>query len=337
MIRALVLNDTRRGNHPGCMLVMHQLLAGCDAAGIQVTKTLRLGRFFQSALKDAIKEVDVVIINGEGTMHHDSAGALMLKDAGIFAHKSGKPVFLINSVWEANNVVNQLLPYLYKSVMRESLSAECVDAAGFTADVIPDITLSSDSDVLFPYKNSTPESIVVMDDVCWHTAMLLARYARTRGYNFLRMASRPSLKSISSIYKWFALFWVGKFSRQFVLDDISILQDARVIVTGRFHGACLAILAERPFIALSSNTHKVEGLLKDAKLGDCAVLLNDTDLGVEPMKVLDETVAHLDFLSKQTKVIEEYKSACRTYCEKAKLGAASVFSLIAAVANKDEV
>jgi polysaccharide pyruvyl transferase WcaK-like protein len=333
-MRALILNDTRRGDHPGCMLVMHQLLAGCDAAEIQVTKTLRLGRFFQSALKSEIKKVDVVIINGEGTMHHDSAGALMLKDAGLFAHKCRKPVFLINSVWEGNNVVNQLLPCLYKIVMRESLSAECVDAAGFTADVIPDLTLSSDYDVLFPYKNSAPESIVVMDDVCWHTAMLLARYARSRGYKFLRMASRPSLRSISGIYKWFALFRAGKFSRQFVLDDISLLQDARIIVTGRFHGACLAILAERPFIALSSNTHKVEGLLKDAKLGDCAVLLNDTHIGPEPMKALDEAVAHLDFLSKQTSVLDEYKLACRKYREKAKLGAANVFSLIAAVANK---
>jgi polysaccharide pyruvyl transferase len=44
------------------------------------------------------------------------------------------------------------------------------------------------------------------------------------------------------------------------------ISGASLIVTGRFHMVCLAMLARTPFIALPGNTHKTEGLLEDANL-----------------------------------------------------------------------
>lgn len=43
---------------------------------------------------------------------------------------------------------------------------------------------------------------------------------------------------------------------------VTDLRTARLIVTGRHHGVCLAALAGVPFVALPSNTWKVEGLLE---------------------------------------------------------------------------
>jgi polysaccharide pyruvyl transferase WcaK-like protein len=39
-----------------------------------------------------------------------------------------------------------------------------------------------------------------------------------------------------------------------------------LIVTGRFHMVCMSLLARTPFLALSGNTHKIEGILTDVQL-----------------------------------------------------------------------
>jgi exopolysaccharide biosynthesis predicted pyruvyltransferase EpsI len=77
---------------------------------------------------------------------------------------------------------------------------------------------------------------------------------------------------------------------QFRVDGVYAIKEASLVVIGRFHGACLSILAQRPFVAISSNTRKIQGLLADARLGDCAILLNDSELEREPFKHIDEAI-----------------------------------------------
>jgi polysaccharide pyruvyl transferase WcaK-like protein len=36
-----------------------------------------------------------------------------------------------------------------------------------------------------------------------------------------------------------------------------------LLITGRFHGVCLSVLANTPFLAYESNSHKIRGILKD--------------------------------------------------------------------------
>jgi len=44
-----------------------------------------------------------------------------------------------------------------------------------------------------------------------------------------------------------------------------------LIITGRFHGVCFAAICDVPFLAYPSNSHKVEGLLKDMNCEDLLV------------------------------------------------------------------
>ena len=46
---------------------------------------------------------------------------------------------------------------------------------------------------------------------------------------------------------------------------ISWMKSLDLFVTGRFHGVCLAILLNVPFLAFPSNSHKIEGILNDCK------------------------------------------------------------------------
>jgi hypothetical protein len=333
-MRAVVVNDTRPGQHPGCMLVMQQLLNGCHNAGIDRTYTLPIHRRYFSLVKRNILNSDVVIINGEGTMHHDSPGALAVLEAALFAHEFGKPVALINTVWENNNQANALLSCTSLRYARESLSAAEIQKAGFTAKVVPDLVLTCTADILFKKPEKVCGPVIVTDDVCWVKALLLARYAKQHGLRFYRMSPRPSLRSFSAIARWCRLWAEGQRAPQLRLDDINIFRDASMVVTGRFHGVCLAILAQRPFVALSSNTHKIEGLLADAQLGDCATLVKDSELELTPFRQIDEAVHKVHSASMQTDIFETYQTSCRSYAEKARSEVVMMFNEISGLVKE---
>jgi polysaccharide pyruvyl transferase WcaK-like protein len=51
------------------------------------------------------------------------------------------------------------------------------------------------------------------------------------------------------------------------MDDlVALVRASRLVVTGRFHMACLCLLLDTPLIALPSNSHKMEGMLEDVGL-----------------------------------------------------------------------
>ncbi len=47
------------------------------------------------------------------------------------------------------------------------------------------------------------------------------------------------------------------------------------IVTGRYHAICFAINSMTPFIAISSNSHKIEGLMEDIGLNNRIIKKED--------------------------------------------------------------
>lgn len=333
-MRALVLNDTRKGLHPGCMLVMSQLIKGCNALGIEVCRTLQLGHGFRDAFRKEVPSCDVVVINGEGTMHHDAPGAMVLADAGMAARDCGKPVALINTVWQGNLIVNKLLPSVSMVCVRESLSASELCRLGFSATVVPDLAMSCSVDELFSGFKQVDGSIVVLDDVRYDVAMLLARYARSRGMSFYRMDPRPPLYSVAAVLRWGKLLVAGGGWGQFQLDRIRVIKEASVIVTGRFHGACLAILAKRPFVAVSSNTHKIEGLLADAQLGEGAAFVPDYELSQDPFKKIDGAIDQLRHTASSPLALLRYQESCQAYLEKARRDSHLMFQSIAALVKK---
>lgn len=107
-------------------------------------------------------------------------------------------------------------------------------------------------------------------------------------------------------------------------------QQASLVVTGRFHGICLAILAKRPFVAFASNTHKIEGLLKDANLGPGGGLFPD------PPQSADLRNAYIDKAIEQVSEYMQspvnraiYEEACEAYLRNARQLAKAMFNEIA--------
>ena len=68
-IRALILNDTRRGSflqHLGCRAVMDHLMHLCGQHGIEVIRTLtRVDAVETEEFEQLLSQVDLVLVNGE--------------------------------------------------------------------------------------------------------------------------------------------------------------------------------------------------------------------------------------------------------------------------------
>ncbi|MBP1626350.1 MAG: Polysaccharide pyruvyl transferase [Holophagaceae bacterium] len=322
---ALILNDTRGHGHLGCGLVMNQLLAGCSTAGIHPYRVLRQGRGHLAAVRRALPKADIVIINGEGTMHHDQPSAQSLAEAGILAHQMGKPLALINTVWEQNSLVNTLLPCAKLIYARESRSAAQIRQAGYLSMVAPDLSLTTPPHLVFQTQKACGSQVVVLDDVRWDLTLLLARFAKKHGFPFFRMAGRPSLRSRPSLQAWGDLFCEGALGSSLNKRNITAIYQSEIIVTGRFHGACLAILAGRPFLALPSNTHKIHGMLEDADLGVCARML---DLENPTENQLAEAVTAFREQVSDSAVQWAFREACQKYIKRAHREAKCMFNAI---------
>lgn len=333
-MKALVLNDTRSGNHLGCILVMQQLESLCHEAGIEVSAMLRLGRDFKSRVSEEVSRCDVVIINGEGTMHHDAPGAIAIVEAGLFAANRGRPIALINTVWQENLRGNELLAKCGWIAARESLSRTCIEEAGFAATVVPDLTLTSDPEHLFSASKLTTEPIV-MDDVRMDLSRALARYASARRLPFYPMGGRPSLRTRKGWERILKLGGASNWATQFHMGQVSAVRNASLVVTGRFHGICLAILAKRPFVAFASNTHKIEGLLRDANLGNGGRLFPDPpDAQDASNAYIDQAIEQVSEYMRSPGNRAAYEDACEAYLLNARRAARAMFADIICMAGR---
>lgn len=264
-MKALVLNDTRREgcrHHLGCHTVMGNLLRLCGYADIEVVATIpRADACNAPEFHRLLPSVDLIVVNGEGTMHHDAPGALQLAEAIWFAKSRGKRTALLNTVWQENRVANTCLASLDFIHARDSFSAAQL-APLYRGELVlaPDLCMGRDpacDDAASPsstgFHSAAP--CIVADSVHETDTRRLYDYAARHRLPFRVMqiwAGRPSI----------GLHPAAR-SRFLARDDF---RSETVLLSGRFHAACLALKHRTPFLVLPSNTHKIEALLHDADL-----------------------------------------------------------------------
>ena len=295
----VVLNDTAAIAHYGCKVVMKRVVETLVGHGYEV-KTVSVYSTWK-VHKRLIECSAGVIVNGEGTIHHSATRGRTLVEVAPFCRDKGIPVFLINSVWQDNSdeVARQADAFLLNYV-RESRSQRQMDAQGLKATTVPDLTLGWD---YRPQKPAPTRSGHVYTDAVGMpvTDLLYRLHREDAGSRYLTMTPprghrgdypeadferlRPPLDDtigetlrLKLIRAYKLLFLVrGKLknaARQLrgdlemlPLDQfMGSLESSELVITGRFHGVCLCILTGTPFLAITSNSHKVEGMLEDAGL-----------------------------------------------------------------------
>jgi hypothetical protein len=127
-MKVVIYNDTFKDTRPhfGCDLVMSTYSEQLDRVGIELLGTVSMKD--KSCTAKILEKADLVIVNGEGSFHHNRRNDLA-KVSHMF------PSILINTVFESNNV--DLSKFKFISA-RESTSASNIGC-----EVIPDIIFTS--------------------------------------------------------------------------------------------------------------------------------------------------------------------------------------------------
>ena len=299
-MRTLLLNDTRSDQHVGCQLVVDAILQQGQKVGIDVVRSIPNSSTNDELLaRTYASEYDLLLINGEGTMHHDRPKALALGRAATTAARLGKCVVLANTVWQANDELNKCLRHVDLVFCRESLSCQAVQAAGKHATVVPDLVFAT-----HPLADETARKragTAVIDSVIPDTAMSWAWQACRRKYAFMPMC-------VASYERFRRRPWLGAAMRFRTGNPIEKPDDNFVhrlsqfesVISGRFHGSCLAMLLGIPVVGIRSNTHKTEALFQDVGLDDRALVT---------FRDVHELPAKLDYVRSQTGLINDYAAS----------------------------
>ncbi|MDQ0464635.1 GNAT superfamily N-acetyltransferase [Caulobacter ginsengisoli] len=285
-IPIVVINDTRVDRHHGCGRVMRTLLDLASANELEVIATAPAHADWRAdpAFMAAFERARLVIVNGEGTIHHDRPAGALLLEAGAAARARGIPAALINASWQTNPAAS--LAEFALIAARETRSVDEIAEAGFRARRVPDLSL---------YETVTPaprrQGVGFTDSVVRSLVPALeSARRRVRGvpvpiqYGGGRLAwvrqtlGRQDLlhpaRLVALAGARLASYGARSADDAAYMDRIAGLE---MLVTGRFHAATFALAAGTPLLALDSNTHKIAAVLEDAGL-DPARLIGPTEL-----------------------------------------------------------
>lgn len=290
----VVANDVGTAAHHGSKMVTARIVDELTSRGFEVV-TVPAGQNWRDHTA-WIEGAAAVVVNGEGTLHHRAAAAASLLALGPYCQSRSVPAFLVNSVWQDNStfMAHQAKSFTDRFV-RESKSADQLAESGVSAGVVPDLVLGWTPADDRPTDRA---GIVVTDSVLLPDTNRLAKLAHdTRGAIFTtlqpptghpvdyteavfrRLTAEKKLTPAGLIRRLAAkaLRVRGEMAATIrrrrgdqhefsVSDFFSLLRRSELLITGRYHAVCMAMVTGTPFLAPASNSHKIEGMLQDAGL-----------------------------------------------------------------------
>ena len=294
-LRAILANTTTQIGHHGCSLVNRRLE---DLASLSHIAIMR--RYPAAVPVTALDDpsIDLVIANGEGSVHDDFRDARALAELGLACRDRALPAYLVNSIWESiGPEVSHGLGAFRSIFLRDEASAAAAAAAGVTSTVVPDLTLSWTPE----QRPASGARLVVTDATMEATRARLHAFARSMGATYLPMRTVPAVlpdypycnwkrrakfeaKTIAALAAPGGPWRAGyrSYARSFEDFTRRLSDNTGLVVSGRFHGLCISLALGLPVLAVGSNTGKVQALLSDAHLQHRFV--NDLDMLGQSLK-----------------------------------------------------
>lgn len=232
-MRVLLVNDTS-DFHCGSWAVCEVIRSGLAQRGHVVVAE----RSRASVDVEGVEACDAVLVNGEGTLHDDSPRALRILQLLELAQAGGKATAICNASWfRMSSRFDHVLRRLDSLEVRESLSHESLR------------------------RNHGVESRLGLDLCYFHPAVpdpLAAPPARVRMTDLYWPAIRGFAIPTGGQLARFEPLAMHQLRWQEMLDRVAA---SEVLLTGRYHGVYAACRSRTPFVALSGNTKKIEGLV----------------------------------------------------------------------------
>ena len=290
--RIVLLNDTDfQGQHFGCQRVMRTIRDNLKNRNAQILDTVPVGMpwHLMSDKMEKIKNSEMVVINGEGTLHHGKRKGKWLLEAAQFARESGAKVALINALWQDNpEDWAEIAGRIDHIWCRDSRSARDLSkATGRDIPWLGDLSLCSGAEAIQRERSNV---ISVGDSVHGTVTKKLAELSLELDEtsisplmtNFKYIS--PDLKGIRKRLRIIiGELLQGRFERRFGIIDFATdewdylnkLSHSQMLITGRFHAVCMAVTTATPFVGIKSNSWKIEMLLEDIGLSKGRLLCLD--------------------------------------------------------------
>jgi len=255
--KVVFVNDTSlRTPHFGCQLVGQTFREQFSRAGLDLVASLPGDFSRHPDWKACLARADLVIINGEGSIHHGRFQELINLAAQY-------PCALVNCVYQKNPENENLKKFKYISA-RESMSAAAIRAHGAEVEVVPDVLFAS------IFLNSFVPIERGIHDFCFTDCAEKV----VKKFGPLKIRYRPGFSPKTPV--------VG--------DYLNFLASHRRMAVGRFHAAVCCSVMGIPFSTWDSNTWKTEGMMKDMNVGHLHFNSRDEALANAPREFLPEIV-----------------------------------------------
>ncbi|MDH3868461.1 MAG: polysaccharide pyruvyl transferase family protein [Desulfuromonadales bacterium] len=215
-----------------------KLHCGCKAVIDALEKTSR-DRGWE--VVGSYQPYDVLIVNGEGSMHNSRKTFLKKMSVLQKAVDSGIPAFLLNTVWQNNShEYDQTLQKLAGITVREELSQrELLGKHKVTAELVIDASyfapIDNTAEVINFHGSPIKTDFYYPDSQSW-----------AQDLDLFETIPYISLDNIS----WSSL--------------VLSLKTSAYLITGRHHAIYAACKAGVPFVCSTSNTHKITGLISSS-------------------------------------------------------------------------
>ncbi|OYW55116.1 MAG: hypothetical protein B7Y80_10175 [Hyphomicrobium sp. 32-62-53] len=295
---AVLLNDTVHDRHHGCTLVGRTIDRLAAANGIQIIGRSPVHHDWRSHQKllKVMETADLILINAEGTIHHDRPAGRLLLEAGAWAKERGIPSALINMTWEKNSAQSAKLLQAFSLVaVREGASYRELVAHGYSPLQAPDLALYS-----APTEPQPRSGIGVTDSVLpgvsadleslrhrfggRHISILYGRRGPRECARAVRKFGGLASFSPSQTLRAATAAISERRSQTSSADEfVNKVSSCRLLITGRFHAVIVALATQTPVLAVASNTHKIEATLRDAGLDEVRISQPE-DIDAEAIK-----------------------------------------------------
>jgi hypothetical protein len=332
---AIILNDTRVDRHHGCSSVMQALEAGLASAGIHVAATVPAHSDWarDPGFQAALPKAQLLVVNGEGTLHHDRPAGLRLLQAARHARQHGLATALVNAGWEANGAEYAAAVRDFDLVSaRDSRSAAALRALGVECRIVPDLSLCSPppaapaSRAGVAYTDSVdPEITLALDALRRESAAQVASIHDvdpTRDFEWPFLRAVLGKRDLAHPARALALLRARRAQWRHAAPGMDAflrrLAGLELLVSGRFHACTLALVAGTPFVAVGSNTGKIQALVEDAGLAPCRCADIPTSKGIADGRERGWSNQEL--------------AARDAYLQRAHAGAASLFAALCGLA-----
>jgi len=312
--RVAIFNDTRRTSHYGCEIVMETLIENLRRRGMEPTFFWPMGQDWRGRpeVAAALRTVDAVIVNGEGSIHNSARRdrAHYLTEIAAFARTTANiSSFLVNSsLFDLEPKIIDNLRHFDAIYLRESRSLAALEGSGIDAAIVPDLTLLTSC----PTAAGPRTGILGTDSVKADVAARLKHLSKVKGWDYSRLthaafprrAEHGLRESVRRGGKWLHAVLTGRNTRD-RKRFLAWLATHQLLCTGRFHAVTLALATHTPFLALASNTPKISGLLEDVFGHD------DRVVPLSTLEAVSDPCVHL-FSATEEATLTDFLESTRT-------------------------